>query len=247
MSLFSRLTDVLRRRAVDRDIDEELQSHFDEAAAEGRDPNEVRRAFGSRLRIHEAARDAVVSRWLDYLFADVSFGFRQFLRHRGVSAAAILSLGLAMGACIAAFRLIDAALLRPLPVSDPSSLYMLGSQERGLQDIQYSFDYPGFREIREGMKGTASVMAISYPQRIGLTYGLSQGAEAPEPERAFLQFVSGSTFVELGLSPAAGRLLTEADDQTPKAHPYAVISYDYWARRFGRDPAAVGRKFRVGQ
>jgi predicted permease len=246
MSLFSRLTNVFRHKAVDRDIDEELQSHFDEAVSDGRDPDEVRRAFGSRLRIHEAAYDVVVSRWLDSVFADVRFGFRQLLKRRGVSVAAILSLGLAMGASMAAFRLIDAALLRPLPVSNPRSLYMLGSKERGLPDIQYSFDYPGFRELREAMKGTASVMAISYPQRISLSYSLNEGADDQEMERVLLQFVSGSTFGELGLSPAGGRLLTEADDQTPKARPYAVISYDYWSRRFGKDPGVVGRKVRVG-
>jgi hypothetical protein len=65
-------------------------------------------------------------------------------------------------------------------------------------------------------------------------------------ERAYSQYVSGWMFLEFGIKPALGRLLNESDDVTPGAHPYAVISFDYWTRRFGRDPAVIGRTFRTG-
>lgn len=254
MSFFNRIVNVFRPRSVHSDIEEELQSHFEDAAAEGRDPAEARRAFGSRVRTHEAMRDEVVAPWLDSLLADARFGFRQLRKNRSLSIAAILSLGLAMGACMAAFRLIDAVMLRPLPVSDPGGLYMVGTEIRdspfadtpGQPQIEYVFDYPGFRELRDAVKDDAAVMAITAPNRVNLTYNSGRETADEEMERVNLQFFSGATFSEFGLSPALGRLLTEADDQTPKGNPYAVLSYDYWARRFGKDPAVLGRKFRTG-
>src|ERR1700726_4220084 len=84
-------------------------------------------------------------------------------------------------------------------------------------------------------------MAISYSERMDLTYKSDQ-----EMEKAFLQYVSGWMFSSFGLRPALGRLLTENDNLKPGAHPYAVLSYDYWTRRFGRDPKVVGRAFRMG-
>src|SRR5262245_13934855 len=247
MSLLSRFVNVLRSRKVDRDIEEELQSHLEEAYSEGRDPVEANRSFGSSLRTHEAVRDAIVLTWLESLLADARFGLRQLWKNKRTAAAAILSLGLGIGACMAAFRLIDALLLRPLPVSDPSSLYVLGSvqNENGETVIQESFSYPGFRMLRAALKDHASMMAISYPERINLSYDFGE-ASNQEMERVYLQYVSGWTFAEFGLQPAIGRLFTESDDLTPGTHPYAVLSYGYWTRRFGKDPEVLGRKFRTG-
>src|SRR5262252_8691863 len=147
MSMWARVVRVFRTRDVDHDIDEELQSHLDEARAAGRDPAEVARAFGSRLRTRESVHDVVVSAWLESLIADAIFGWRQLRKHKTTSAAAILSLALGIGSCTAAFRLIDALLLRPLPVADPGRLYVLSYQftdASGKTDISNSFDYPGF-------------------------------------------------------------------------------------------------------
>jgi hypothetical protein len=91
----------------------------------GRNPAGLARAFGSRLRAHESAGDAIVATWLESLLADVVFGWRQLLKHKTTSAAAVLSLALGIGSCTAAFRLIDAMLPRPLPVADAGRLYVL--------------------------------------------------------------------------------------------------------------------------
>src|SRR6266849_10979497 len=117
MSIWSRVANVFRRH-VDDGIDAELQSHFDEADANGRDPAQASRAFGSRLRAREAVRDAIVAPWLESLFADAIFGWRQLLNHKTASAAAVLSLALGIGSCMAAFRLIDALFLWPLPIAN---------------------------------------------------------------------------------------------------------------------------------
>ena len=89
----------------------------------GRDPGEARRAFGGTLRIREESRDIRLAAWLDSLRADAVFGWRQLKKNKVTSAAAVVSLALAIGACTSAFRLIDALLLRPLPVADPERLY----------------------------------------------------------------------------------------------------------------------------
>src|SRR5260370_41662205 len=132
MSLWSRIANVFRDDRLSRELDEELQSHIADAIELGRDPEEVRRAFGSPLRQREASRDVKLITWLDSLRADAIFGWRQLVKRKITSAAAILSLALAIGACTSAFRLIDALLLRPLPVAAPERLYALTRVERGI-------------------------------------------------------------------------------------------------------------------
>ena len=119
MSLWSRIANVFRGDRLSREIDEELQSHIAEAIEQGRDPAEARRAFGSALRHREESRDIRLVAWLDSLRADAVFGWRQLMKKKVTSAAAILSLALAIGACTSAFRLIDALLLRPFAGGGP--------------------------------------------------------------------------------------------------------------------------------
>jgi predicted permease len=95
--------------------------------------------------------------------------------------------------------------------------------------------------MRDAAKGRATLIAISYDDRTDLTYKSDQ-----EMEKAHLQYVSGNMFSTFGLQPALGRLLTPDDDTTPGVHPVAVISYDYWTRRFANDPHAIGKTLRIG-
>ena len=243
MSLWSRIANVVRWRSLSREIDEEVQSHIEEAIAQGRDPAEARRTFGSTLRYREESRDIRLVPWLASLRADAIFGWRQLVRRKVTSAAAILSLALAIGACTGAFRLIDALLLRPLPVANPERLYAL-AREAFYDGKMQSFDqwaYPSFQLMRAAVKDQAELIAVSYADRMDLTYKADS-----EMEKAVVQYVSGWMFGTFGLRPTLGRLLTENDDLKPRAHPYAVLSYDYWTRRFGQDPKAVGRTFRMG-
>lgn len=244
MSWWSRVANVFRPDRLSREIDEELQSHIEEAVEQGRDPDEVRRAFGPALRLREESRDLRLITWLDSLRADAVFGWRQLLKNKVASAAAILSLALGIGACTGAFRLIDALLLRPLPVAEPGQLYALARQGVDPEGRFSTFDswaYPDFARMRAAAKDQAELIAISFAQQSDVTYGSDA-----EMEKAYLQYVSGRMFTCFGLLPAAGRLLAEGDDLKPHAHPYAVISYDYWKHRFGQDPKVIGRTFRMG-
>lgn len=182
--------------------------------------------------------------WLESLRADAVYGWRQLKKHKVISAAAILSLALGIGACTSAFRLIDAFLLRPLPVAAPDRLYFLSRQGLdwdGKPSIDQECEYPLFLQMRAAVKDRAELLAFSYTDRVDLSFASDQ-----EIEKAHLQYVSGWMFESFGLKPTLGRLLTENDEGAPGAHPYAVLSYDYWSRRFGQDPHVIGRTFRMG-
>src|SRR5689334_7416284 len=99
MSLWSRIANVFHGDRLSREIDEELQTHIQEAIEQGRDPAEARRAFGPALRQREESRDVRMVAWLDSLRADAVFGWRQLVKRKVTSAAAILSLALAIGSC----------------------------------------------------------------------------------------------------------------------------------------------------
>ena len=244
MSLWSRIINVTRGDRLNREIGDEFESHVAAAIEDGRDPAEARAAFGSALKQRDESRDIRLIPWLESLRADAIFGWRQLIKNKVTSAAAVLSLGLAIGACTGAFRLIDALLLRALPVADAQRLYVLSRAGIGPDGKPYTYDawaYPDFRLMRAAVKDRAELLAISYAQRTDLTYKSDQ-----EMEKAEVQYVSGWMFGTFGLRPALGRLLSENDDRKPHAHPYAVLSYDYWKRRFNLDPGVIGRTFRMG-
>ena len=248
MSLFSRIANVFRADRLNREIDEELNSHIDHAIAAGRDPDEARRAFGPLHRQREAGHSIRVAGWLGSLRADVSFGWRQLCRNKVASSAAVLSLALGIGSCVAAFRLIDALLWRPLPISNPGRLYVLSRKMIGLYGKPAEDNYwstPDFNLMRDAaridLKDQADLIAISDADRTDITWSTED-----DTEKAHVAYVSGNMFSIFGLKPALGRLLAPADDRALGASPYAVISWDYWNHRFGRDPQVLGRPLHIG-
>jgi len=244
MSLWSRISNVFRGERLNREIEEEFEAHVAEAVEQGRDPEEARRALGAAMQQRQKSHDARVVGWLDSLRADLVFGWRQLKRNKVTSIAAILSLALAIGACTSAFRLIDALLWRPLPIDHPERLYALSRQGIGFDGKFGSYDswaYPDFQLMRAAVKDEAELIAISYTDHADVTYKTDL-----EIEKANVQYVSGNMFQAFGIKPILGRVLSENDNLTPGASPYAVLSYDYWSRRFGRDPNVIGRTFHYG-
>jgi len=240
------------QRRPDDDLEQELATHvaLAQEAAERRGDStsgahrSARVRSGGTTQAMEALRDQRGLPWIHALSSDIVFGWRQLNKHRSASGAAILSLGLAIGATTAGFRLVDAVLLRPLPVRDPGSLSYVAftihdSQNR--PDELDDFDYPTFQKYAEVIGPRADVMIVgaSAPQENVLVSG--------EPETVFRQYLSGNVFPSFGLQPAAGRLLLPSDDDAPGAHAVAVLSYDYWTRRFARAPGAIGQGIRIGR
>ncbi len=247
MSLWSRVSNAVRGERLNREIEEEFQSHIEEAIAAGRDPKEARRAFGSALHAREASHIRVAG-WLESLLADVSFGWRQLCRNQITSIAAVLSLALGIGSCVGAFRLIDALLWRPLPISNSSNLYVLSRQMTGFEGKPVEDGHWAtldFNLMRDAVKDQADLIAISDADRTDITWFTDD-----DMEKAHVVYVSGNMFPlffsHSGLEPALGRLLTPADDRAPGGSPYAVLSWDYWNQRFGRDPHILGSSLHIG-
>ena len=244
MSLWSRLSNAVHGERLNREIDEELQSHIEEAIASGRDPREARRAFGCALHAREASHSIRAVGWLESLLADTSFGWRQLCRNQVTSVAAVLSLALGIGSCVAAFRLIDALLWRPLPISGSDRLYVLSRQMTGFDGKPGEDNYwatPDFNRMRDAVRDQADLIAISDADRTDITWSTGD-----EMEKAHVVYVSGNMFPLFGLEPARGRLLAPMDDRGPGLSPYAVLSRDYWNHRFGGDPRILGRSLHIG-
>jgi predicted permease len=251
-TFLNRFGNLFQKQHIDDDLHAELSSHLqlhiDDNLRAGMTPEQVQKVallkLGGLEQTKESLRDLHLLPWLDTLRADAVFGFRQLVKNKITSAAAILSLALAIGACTSAFRLVDAVLLRPLPIAHPENLYALGRLGTDFDGKPSDFDgwaYPDFQLMRDATQGQATLVAISYDERTDLTYKSDQ-----EMEKAHIQYVSGGMFSAFGLEPAVGRLLTADDDSTPGAHPVAVLSYDYWTRRFSNDPNVLGKSFRIG-
>jgi predicted permease len=243
MSLWSRISNALHRERLNREIDEELQLHIEEAIASGRNPDEARSSFGSILRQREASHSIRAAGWLESLLADVRFGWRQLCRNKVTSAAAVLSLALGIGSCVAAFRLIDALLWRPLPISASNKLYVLSRTMTGFDGKPREDDHwatPDFKLMRDAVKDQADLIAISDADRTDITWSSDD-----DMEKAHVVYVSGNMFPLFGLEPTLGRLLAPADDRAPGAGPYAVLSWDYWDQRLGRDPHVLGRSLHI--
>jgi hypothetical protein len=183
------------------------------------------------------------------LLQDLRFGARMLWKKPGFTLIAVITLALGIGANTAIFSLIDAALLRMLPVREPERLALFGTgKAQGISDgfpdrRTELFSYPFYRDARQRTQVFSDVAAVqSLPNRI---YGVVGGGGG-EAEMLDARLVSGSYFSVLGVEALIGRKFTDADDQVPGGHPVAVASHAWWERRLGADPAAVGKTITIG-
>src|SRR5262245_10622202 len=185
------------------------------------------------------------------LWQDLRYGARMLRKKPGFTLIAALTLSLGIGANTAIFSLIDATLLRMLPVREPERLALFGTGESmgvavGFPSMRTElFSYPFYRDLRRRNQVFSDVAAVhSLPNRV---YGVvnASGTEG-EAEQIDARLVSGSYFPVLGVNAIHGRTFTDADDQVPGGHPVVVASHAWWERRLGADPAAVGKTITIG-
>jgi predicted permease len=238
---------------MEAEMDQELRSHFEKnvekllAAGLPREEamRRVRLEFGGHEQLQEECRDARGVNFIETLIRDVRFGFRAMKRSPGLTLVAVLSLALGIGANTAMFSLLDALLLKSLPVEEPSKLVLFGAGRWGgsqdaLPDRSWElFSYPFYREISKQNAVYAGVTAIH-----SIEFSTHGGVDGGSPELLKADLVSGTFFSVLGVKPVLGRVLDEADDQTPGAGPVAVASYSWWKQRFGNNPSILGKTFR---
>ncbi len=233
------------RRDRDRELDEELRSHLEMAVRDrierGETPAEAAaaawREFGNVLTVKEVTREAWGWTWLERLAQDFRYAVRLLRRNPGFTLVAILSLALGIGANTAIFQVIDAIRLRTLPVPNPSELAEIRVVERfGVRGNHSgwhpSLSNPIWEQIRARQQSFSGVFATGAE-----TFNLANGGES---RKAPGIWVSGDYFRLLGVRPVAGRLIDDGDDRRGCA-PRAVLSYPFWQRQYGGDPAVVGR------
>ena len=180
------------------------------------------------------------------ILENIRYALRQFAKAPGFTATAILTLALGIGATTAIFTLVNAVLLKSLPVAKPEDLVRVGDNENccvngGMQDNWSLFSYYNYKQFRDNTPAFAQLAAF---QSGSTQFGIRrQGSD--HPAESFIgNFVSGNAFDTLGLSAYVGRLLRPSDDQIGAA-PVAVMSFRTWQQKYGEDPTVVGGTFIV--
>ncbi|HEY4931510.1 MAG TPA: ABC transporter permease [Terriglobales bacterium] len=175
------------------------------------------------------------------LLNDVFYALRQMRKSPGFTLVAVITLALGIGANAAIFTLVHAILLRPLPVKDPSALYRIGDKDvnccvtSGLQDVWDIYSYALYQQVKKQTPEFEDLAAF----QAGLANVSTRRAGDKSPARPLhAEYVTGNYFSMLGLSPAAGRLLSPSDDRTESA-PAAVMSYRAWQNYFASDPSIL--------
>ena len=235
MAWYRRLMNLVRAERTARDIEREMAFHMAERAdqlidagmSEPEARREARRRFGPPTQLAERTRDADVLTWLESFVADLRYAARALRASPGFALVAILSLGLGIGANTAIYSLIDAVLLRSLPVHRPEELVLVTMGERGDEMTN-----PLWEALRDRQDVFAGVAAYSRQ-----SFDLANGGEVRPVAGTF---VSGDFFATLGVRPAEGRLLARPDD-VRGCPALAVVSHGFWQSEYGGVPGSVGR------
>ena len=236
---------MFKRKRSDEDFAEEIRSHLeleaDELRTEGVSQEEAKRRarleFGSVRGAKERFYLKSRIEWLDSIVRDLRYGLRSLAHSPGFALTAVLTLALGIGANTAVFSVMDAVLLRSLPVTDPTRLVYVRPSNAphgtGTINSKETLSYAVYETLREQHPGLSNV--IAYVPLSGNKVAVRYGAQ---PEEAEGDMVSGTFFSGLGVKLPHGRGFTEQDE---KDHaPIAVISYNYWTRRFARNPDVLG-------
>ena len=247
MQFSRRLRALFRKEDLNHQPSDDLAFHLskqiDQNIAAGMTPEAARHAairrFGGVEQVKEECCDAWGVRFMGTLLQDLRFGLRMLAKNPGFTAVALLTLALGIGANTAIFSLINALMLRMLPVRDPGQLVELLHRYPGeprMNGFSRS-SYEHFRDNNHVFSGLIGFMPAHFQVR-------GDGIEAQTVDG---EYVVGDYFPLLGLKPAAGRLMASQDDQMgAAASPVAVVSWSYWKTRFNLDPGILGKQITVG-
>ena len=265
----SRLRGLFLKRKLEDELADEIQSHIEmqveDNVRQGMSPEEARylalRKFGGVDQVKETYRERRTLPWAETFLRDLRYGLRMLRRSPGMTAVAILSLALGIGANTALFSVVDAVLLKTLPVPEPERLVL--------------FEWQAGRPFRvSGMSGTSNVAVPSGQRGLSLfRYDVfqqmqqSQAAATESPLSDLFAFgpiseliakvgdeseiisgkaVSGNYYTGLRVQPSLGRAIT-VDDDRQGAAPVVVLSYQFWKERFGGNPTVIGQQLQLNQ
>jgi predicted permease len=252
--LLRRLSMLAHRQQFDADLEEEMRLHLElreqDHIQAGLSTKEALQAasrrFGNATFLKEKSHMVWGWEWFESFAQDTAYGIRAMLRSPALTTVALLSLALGIGANTAIFSLLDAVMLRSLPVKDPAQLVLLGKgNASGISDDfarTQLYSYPFYRRMRgenQVFSDTAAIFSMTND-----VHGFVEGRSESEPMN--VQLVSGTYFATLGVRAIVGRTLNDADDNSESDHPVAVISYAWWKRSLAGDSNVLNRTLKLG-
>ncbi|HXB67025.1 MAG TPA: ABC transporter permease [Candidatus Acidoferrales bacterium] len=254
-----RLRFLLHRDQFERDLDEEMRHHLSlqaEARGSGIAANAAAsRQFGNVTLLKEESRAMWTWNFAEQLAQDIRYALRMMAANRLFTAMAVLSLALGIGANTAIYSFMDAILLRALPVQHPEELVVLNWHAKGNPAVIHgqngsryrdrktgiltspNYPFAAFEFLRANQDKLSTLFAYGGAWQVNIiAHGQAEVAQG--------LFVSGGFYRDLGVPPAAGRLILDADDRAGAA-PVAVITHKYWQRRFAANPDAIGQSMLI--
>ena len=257
MGFWSKLHKTFFRGRHDAEIEEEIQFHLAMKAREGHDPREARLRLGNPTTIREETRAMGIFEWLESVLQDARYGLRQLRRTPAVTLAILASLVIGIGANTAIFSIVDAALLKALPVGDPQSLRVIqwttsqGWPEALAQGHSGTTDGDPRGRMRGSSFGPRLYRTLAREQTaVAALIGFNDGdraavaVEGRVAEPARLQYVSENFFEGLGVKLLLGRGFDARDDQVGQ-EPVVILGHRFWQRYFGGRADVVGQPLRV--
>lgn len=245
------------------ELEKEIRHHLQMAAKEGEERGAsvreaetgARREFGNVGLVKEVTRDAWGWRWLEDLFEDLRYGMRRLRKSPGFAVTAIVTLALGIGANTAIFSILDAAILKPLPVKNPDSLVIVEWTNRhfpeGVENINGDFHQTSdgrfqassiganlYRRLAREQTVFTTLMGIADPNSVALA------VDALPAEQVSVQYVSGNFFQGLQALPVIGRPFRDEEDRVGQ-EPVVVVSHRFWMERLGGAKDALSHNMRI--
>lgn len=265
----SKLRGLFRKQKLEDELADEIRSHLqmqiEDHLRQGMSPEEARylalRKFGGVDQVKETYRERRTLPWLETFFRDLRYGLRMMRRSPGITAVAVLSLALGIGANTALFSVVDAVLLKTLPVESPERLVLFEweagrlfrvSGMSGTSNVNVAegrrglslFRYDVFEQLRQSQAAVTESPLIDLFAFGPIPEVTARVGDEPEIIRG--QAVSGNYYTGLRVQPTLGRAIT-VDDDRHGATPVAVLSYPFWQERFGGNPSAIGQQLKLNQ
>ncbi len=229
--IWRRLRYLFHRRQHEQDLADEMLLHRELIS------QSPTRSLGNVTQLHEASRAVWIWPFLETFAQDTRYGLRTLRANPGFAATAVLSLALGIGANTAIFSILNAVMLRSLPVEDPHRLMLLGASHTSSSGSYVT--NPIWEQVRDHQQAFSGTLAYSTDR-----FDLASGGESHFAEGLW---ASGDFFRVLGVPAMRGRVFTADDDRHGGGHagPVAVISYGFWKRYFGGDPDIPGKTIRL--
>ncbi len=233
--LWRRWQFLWHRKRLEEELAEEMRLHLDLRAVDEGGEREARVRFGNEALLRERSREAWGWSFLETLWQDIRYAVRDLKASRGFTAVAVLSLALGIGANTAIFSILNAVMLRSLPVEDPARLVQIKTGKNS------GYTNPLWEQIRDHQTAFSGTLAYSTDRFDLSDGGVSQFAEG--------LWVSGDYFRVLGVPALRGRIFTKDDDRRGggQSGPVAVISYAFWKAHFAGDPGVIGKTLHLNR